>query len=489
MHNKIIPSTFASILLLAPLANVNAEPVTFEISATVYNMYDPGNALQNTVVSGDTITGTYTIDIATPDNDPDPQYGHYIFDPNSTQLGFDFLLNSISLKSDPMTSSHMYEAHTMNSSGDHFGIISHGNMPLNSGASVDDIFIDMYDSTGQALTTDALSNQAPDVYAFEYHDVHVSGNANDGNFYYLDAKITSIQAVGGQSQSQCGASNMVTFNVNATVREIYDYDNVLSNAIHVGDPITGSYTFNTNTPDSDSTPEYGFYQHTPGSGNYGFDITIANTNLKTNPSTDNFNIIIANANGNITWDSYGVDNFGAQQPFLNGTVVDNMGIYLDDPSGTIVNSTNLTDQPPALTGSGYKDLHIGGMRATPYYSYFSIVATVDSITPACGEPHDPIVVSPASGVFDVMQHFDAAIVMDAGLAPMAFMQATNNGIDITPQLSNCYPGTPNSQNRQTFVCPGFSNLLMPGGNSLNFTFHLGDGTTINHSVDWQLLGY
>jgi hypothetical protein len=167
-----------------------------------------------------------------------------------------------------------------------------------------------------------------------------------------------------------------------------------------------------------------------------------------------------------------------------------MGIYIDDPSGNIVTDTNLTDQPPALTGTGYKDLHIGGMSiATPYSSYFSIVATVNSITAACEEPNDPIVVSPASGVFDVMQHFDAAIVMDAGLPPMTYMQATNNGNDISPELSNCFPGAPNSQNRQTFVCPDFSSLLMPGDNSVNFTFQLDDGSTINHSVNWQLLGY
>jgi hypothetical protein len=490
MYNKIISSTFASLLLLVPVAEVFAEPVTFEISATVDNIYDPGNAFQNTVVTGDKITGTYTIDIEVPDNDPDLQYGHYIFDPTSTQLGFDFLLNNISLKSDPATSSHMYEAYTMNSSSDHFGIISHRNMPLNSGGSVDDIFVDLYDSTGHAITSDVLSGQAPNISAFEYHVVHVSGSANNGNYYYLGAKIDSIQVVDTQSQCLSGSSNIVTFNVGATVREIYDYDNVLGNTINVGDTINGSYTFNTDTPDSNSIPEDGFYEHTPGSGSYGFDINIANTNLKSNTSTtDMFNIFIGDANGSFTWDRYIVESYGSQLPFVNGTVVDNMGIYIDDPSGNTVTSTSLTDQPPALIGTGYKDLYIGGMGATPYSSYFTIVATVDSITAACNEPHDPIVVSPASGVFDVMQYFDAAIVMDAGLAPLAYMQATNNGIDMTPQLSGCFPGTPNSQNRQTFVCPGFSSLLMPGNNSFNFTFHLGDGSTINHSVNWQLLGY
>lgn len=489
MHYKTIRYAVALFLLLLPVAEVLAEPVTFEISATVYNIYDPGNAFQNTVVLGDKITGTYTIDIATPDSDPDPQYGHYIFDSTSTQLGFDFLLNTNSLKSDSTTSSHMYEAHTMNSGSDHFGIISHGNLPLTSGSSVDDIFIDLYDSTGQALTSDALSGQAPNISAFEYHDIHVSGASNNGTFYNLDAKIDSIKAVSSQCSS--GSSNIVTFNVSATVREIYDYDNVLGNAVNIGDTISGTYTFNTNTPDSDPSAEYGRYEHVPGSGSYGFNITIGNATLKTNTSTDMFNIMIGDANGGtLTWDTYAVDNFGTQQPFINNTVVDNMGIYIDDPSGNTVTGTNLTNQPPALTGTGYKDLHIGGMGiTTPYSSYFNIVATLNTVTAGCEQPHDPIVVSPSGGVFDAMQHFDAAFVMDAGLPPLMNMQGTLNGVDISYALSNCFPGAPNSQNRQTFICPGFSNLLVPGNNKLNFTFNLDGGITLNHSVNWELLGY
>lgn len=488
MRRKTIQVVVALLLLLVPIAEVIAETMTFEISATVYNLYDPGNAFQNSVGVGDKISGTYTIDIATPDSDPDPQYGHYVFNPTSYQLGFDFLINANSLKSDPAASSHMYEAHTMNSSGDHFGIISHANMPLVSGSSVDDIFIDLYDSTGQALTSDALPGEALNIAAFDYHDIHVAGGANNGNYYNLDAKIDSIKAVSNQCSS--GGSNIVTFNVSATVREIYDNDNVLGNIINVGDSISGTYTFNTNTPDSDGTPEFGVYEHTPGSGNYGFNITIGNANLTTNTSTDMFNIIIGDANGVLSSDIYAVDDFGAQQPFVNNTVVDNMGIYMDDASASMVTGTNLTNQPPSLAGAGYKDLHIGGMSTTaPYSSYFSIIATLNTITASCNQPHDPIVVSPASGVFDVMQHFDAAIVMDAGLPPLIDMQGTLNGVDITSKLSMCFPGAPNSQNRQTFICPGFSNLLAPGNNQLNFTFHLGDGSTVNHSVDWQLLGY
>ena len=488
MRRNALPFTAVSLLWFLLIADIHAEPVTFEISATVYNISDPGNAFQNSVNLGDKITGTYTIDVATPDSDPDPQYGHYIFNNSSTtpQFGFDFLLNNNSLKSDPTVTTHMFEALIANSVSDHFGIISWENMPLSNGSSVDNIAIDMYDSTGQALTSDALTALAPNVSAFEWHDIHVGGNAFSGTYYNLDAKIDSIHVVGNQCPP--ASANIVTFNVKATVRDIYDYNNVLGNTVKVGDTISGSYTFNTSTPDIDSAPEYGRYEHFPGSGTYGFNIEIANTSLKTNTTSDTFNVMIADNAGSVGGDIYALDNYGSQQPFVNNSVVNILGIYIDDPSGNAVTGVNLSNQPPALTGTGNKDFIISGMSTTAATTnYFTIVANLDSIS-ACQEPQDPIVVSPASGVFDVMQHFDAAIVMEAGLPPLTQMRGTMNGMDITPALSGCFPGAPNSQNRQTFICPGFSNLMMPGNNSLVITFSLANGRVLSHTVDWQLLG-
>ena len=468
-----------------------ADTVTFEITATVYNVSDPGNALQNSVNPGDLITGTYTIDTASPDNDPNPEYGHYVFNStsnNSSQLGFDLILNNHSLKSDPTVPGHMYEAHIMNSFNDHYGITSWGNMPLANGTKVNDVFIDLYDPAGLALSSDTLNQQAPNVSAFEYHDIHVSGDSNNGNYYYLDAKIDSIQVVGDQCTP--GNSNLVEFEVNATVREVWDSDNVLGFSINVGDIISGTYTFNKNTPDNDPSPEHARYEHIPGSGDYGFDITINNTNLKTNTMTDMFSI---NLSDSPSWpDFYAAEQFGTQLPFINGSTVDGMGVFIDDPSGNTITSTTLSNQPPLLTGTGYKDFYIGGMRnSTPYPSYFSIVADLNSITEVngCNDQKDPIVVSPSTGVFDMMQRFDAAIVLESNLPPLMDMQATVNGFDITPELYRCFPGAPNNQNRQTMVCPDLSNILMPGNNTLNFTFTLGDGQIINHSVDWLLLGY
>ena len=491
MPIKTTGIALAGALMFTTSAMVLADTVTFEISATVHNVYDPDNGLQNSVMPGDKITGTYTIDTATPDSDPYPEYGHYIFNSSassSPQLGFDLIVNGNSLKSDPTVPGHMYEAHVMNSYSDHFGINSWGNMPLANGSTVDDIFIDLYDSYGQALSSSALTAQAPNVSAFEYHDIHVSGSTTMGGYYSVDAKIDDIQVVGG-AQCPSGNTDQVTFEVNATVREVWDYDNALGYSVNVGDNISGTYTFNKSTPDMDPSPDYARYEHAPGSGNYGFDITLANTSVQTTGNPEIFAIVIGDGQG---WsDMYAAEQFGTQIPFINGAVIDGMGVYIDDPSGNTITGTALTSQPPSLSTTGFKDFYISGMsNSQPYPSYFSIVADLNSITEvnACEEASDPVAVSPASGVFDRMQRFDAAIVMEPNLPPLMDMQATLNGFDITPELYRCMPGAVNNQNRQTLVCPDFSYILMPGNNTLNFTFVLEGGRIVNHSVDWLVLG-
>jgi len=488
MNIKSTGVTLAGATMLVASAITSAEPVTFEISATVYNVYDSAYALQGSVAMGDKITGTYTIDISAPDNDPNFEYGHYIFDvntPANPQLGFDLIVNSHSLKSDPTVSGHMYQAYTMNSYSDHFGLSSWGNVPLSNGTKVDDIFMDLYDPSGQALSSDALSNQAPNVTAFEIHDLHISGSSSNYDYYYIDAKIDSIQVAGAACSPD---QNPVTFNVTAQVREIYDYDNVLGSTVNIGDSVTGSYTFNTNTPDMDPAPEYGRFEHVPGTGNYGFNISVANFNLKTDPNNDMFAITMAD---NPSWsDYYFADQFGTQIPFINGSFVESMGLNIEDPSGSLITNVSLTGNPPSLNTTGMKELFISGMRnEATYTAYYTIVADLISITNAnaCSE-QEPVVVSPAGGIFDRYQNFDAAIILEPGLAPLMNMEAKLNGFDITPQLYSCNPGAINNQNRQTLVCPGFSGLLTPGNNILTFTFILEDGRVSNYTTDWYILG-
>ena len=493
MNIKSTGIAFAGLFMCSASAIVVAETVSFEISATVYNISDPGNGLQGSITIGDQITGTYTYDTSTPDNDPYPEFGHYTFNtsaPTTPQQGFDLMLNNHNLKSDPNVPGHMFEAFVMNGYTDHFGLSSWGNTPLANGTEVGDINLDLYDPTGQALNSSELSNLAPNVSAFEMHDLRFSGSTMNYDYYSVEAKIDFIKVVGGGA---CLPENInpVTFNVTATVRELYDYDNVIGSEINIGDTVTGSYTFNTDAPDVDPDPNHGMYEHFPGNGDFGFNLSIANYNLKTDPNTGSFNISLNNSQD---WlDSYSASHWGSLLPFVNGSVVDSMSVYLDDPTGSMVTSTALSDQPPSLNLASVRELMISGSRTEPtwtYTAFYTIVADIKSLTPANNCQQDELVeVSPGSGIFDRQQKFDVAIILEPNLPPPASMQATLNGFDINYELINrCHPGSMNNQNRQTIVCPGLSDILMTGNNFLTFSFSHEDGRTSNHTIDWFILG-
>ncbi|WP_419644434.1 hypothetical protein [Thiolapillus sp.] len=152
----------------------------------------------------------------------------------------------------------------------------------------------------------------------------------------------------------------------------------------------------------------------------------------------------------------------------------------------------MTSTPPVINSAGYNEFYMGGSRSTATgTSYFTIVATLNDVAllNACSEAQDPVMISPGDGTFDLLQCFDAAIIMAPGLPELVEMHATLNGMDISPALSACMPGAPNSQNRQTYVCTGFSSLLVPGDNSLDFDFRLLNGRVLKQSVNWQLLGF
>ena len=91
---KSLKCVLLSFVSCYPVVNAHAEQVSFEISATVYNVDDIGNSLGSSVTPGDIITGTYTLDLATPDSDPSPEYGHYPHNTaqsNPVSVGFDLI--------------------------------------------------------------------------------------------------------------------------------------------------------------------------------------------------------------------------------------------------------------------------------------------------------------------------------------------------------------------------------------------------------------
>ena len=68
MPTRVIIILCSGLLWAFAAVGVQAEMVTFEVTAAVKNVYDPAGVLGGTIQAGDTITGTYTFDTATPDS-------------------------------------------------------------------------------------------------------------------------------------------------------------------------------------------------------------------------------------------------------------------------------------------------------------------------------------------------------------------------------------------------------------------------------------
>jgi hypothetical protein len=56
------------------------------------------------------------------------------------------------------------------------------------------------------------------------------------------------------SSSGLSFAEPIAMEFTAEVSQVYDFDNVLGGAISVGDTMTGTYTYDSATPDSSSSP-------------------------------------------------------------------------------------------------------------------------------------------------------------------------------------------------------------------------------------------
>ena len=66
-------------------------------------------------------------------------------------------------------------------------------------------------------------------------------------------------------------AELATLEISATVTRVDDTNNKLGGAVTIGQQITGTYTFEVNVPDGDSSPEYAYYDQT-FTGASGFDL-------------------------------------------------------------------------------------------------------------------------------------------------------------------------------------------------------------------------
>jgi len=164
-------------------------------------------------------------------------------------------------------------------------------------------------------------------------------------------------------------AELIIINITATVDIVNDFGNYLEGKIHVGDTITGSYTYESTTPDSEPALKVGDYWHYALPA--GVSLTVGGFEFRTNPS--NVSFLVEVVNDYPTGDDYGYISYN-NLPLSNGTLVDYISWHLHDTTGTALSSDSLpATAPKFLSQWQYNDLILEGE-----HSGYGIDATVTS---------------------------------------------------------------------------------------------------------------
>ena len=138
----------------------------------------------------------------------------------------------------------------------------------------------------------------------------------------------------------------ITIEITAEVETVDDRLDLLAGHVQAGDIITGSYTYESTTPDTNPLPTVGDYWHDMAP--YGIHLTVGPWVFETDSSNVDFLIEIVN-------DHNGRDNYllrsyknVAIPELMSGAIVEHISWQLDDPTTTALDSIALPTSPPVL---------------------------------------------------------------------------------------------------------------------------------------------
>ncbi|MGA2071204.1 MAG: PEP-CTERM sorting domain-containing protein [Sedimentisphaerales bacterium] len=171
---------------------------------------------------------------------------------------------------------------------------------------------------------------------------------------------------GGLAQAE-----WITIAISGYVTSVSDENKHFGGQIAIGTPITGTYTYDSAIPDSyPSDFSYGqYWNYTPPAG---VSLNVGGLNFRTNP--DNVEFAVTVNNNNLGEDSYSIWST-KNLSLSDGTLVQSISWYLNDPTGTALSSDALPLTMPDLSKWGYNSLNISTDRT------FGISATITSATP------------------------------------------------------------------------------------------------------------
>lgn len=153
------------------------------------------------------------------------------------------------------------------------------------------------------------------------------------------------------------SAEVITIEITAEITGMDDRDGLLEGMVNVGDIITGSYTYDPSTEDSNPLETVGNYHHY--SPPCGISLTAGGFVFQTNTENVNFLVVIGNNHMYSSWDNYGVGSYNNLMLY-NGVYINLVSWGLQDSSGTALSSDALPTLPPVLEDWDYNQLTIEG---------------------------------------------------------------------------------------------------------------------------------
>lgn len=141
------------------------------------------------------------------------------------------------------------------------------------------------------------------------------------------------------------SAQTVTIKLEATVTYIADRDNMLGGQVQIGDRITGTYSYDLSTPDSNGLSTVGDYYSSTG----GFDLMLNGQPYRTSQGVP-YAFLVEMVNNHYGFDNYLLRSYANQPNAWGG--VQHVSWQLDDPTMTALSSEALLTGPPDVSAFG-----------------------------------------------------------------------------------------------------------------------------------------
>jgi hypothetical protein len=277
------------------------------------------------------------------------------------------------------------------------------------------------------------------------------------------------------------SATIVTVNLTAHITGVSDQNGVFYGQIATGQPVTATYTYDTNTVNQNSPPQVvGQYQ--PATPPANIAVTVGAFSFQSNSTLAGSSQLQINVQPSSSggFSSFAINSSNNQAINPPGAGAAAINLFIVDATGQWPSSIALPTNAPTQnfsTTAFPSQLQIQGAQ-----NNFQLTAQIDSAVLA----PPAVQVSPASGSFLAQQHFDAALLLTPGAAQIVSLQSS---------AGFSYPGTcqlapANSAQRPAILCPNADAVLaaLGGGTStVLWQVVLADGTQLNQTVTWTLI--